>query len=309
MKLSNHQYFDLSHFSLIEISGKDAFSFLHAQITADLVDLKQRGWLFSAWCLPNGRVICTFIVYASGNSLFLMLPSMMKDKIIKRLSMFVLRSAVTLTDRSEEYVLIGLRGAGIDDLAGRHITSPVIQGRLTQTELFSLLRLPDAVPRRILIGKIEGLPELLNDITGNCTPGERAQWSLLDIEAGLPWIINATSESFLPQMLNLEEMQGLSYGKGCYPGQEIVARLHYRGQVKKRLYLGKGDAEILPGPGDKLEDRAGGILSGDVIDAERHPDGGFRLLAVVETDYADSTALRIQGLQDVSVQLQPIPYP
>jgi folate-binding protein YgfZ len=305
MNQASPKYFDLSHFSLLQISGKDAFEFLHGQFTADLHQLKTLDWLFSAWCLPNGRVICTFIIFTRDNSFFLILPSMLKDKICKRLSMFILRSQVTLKDVSDDYALAGLAGTGAESVL-QQITG---NKNLPGSPLYSLLKLPDQTPRYILISKMEHVEPLLNVIESSCSTCGRADWSLLDIEAGLPWIINATSEAFLPQMLNLEQLHGLSYQKGCYPGQEVIARLHYRGQLKKQLYLGSGKSSITPGAGDRLIHKESAAAVGDVLDAELHPSGEFRLLAVVETQYAENDRLYLESAPEIAVTLQPVNYP
>lgn len=303
---ASSRYFDLSHFSLLEISGSDAFEFMHGQITADLNQLETHGWLFSAWCLPNGRVIGTFIIYAFNGSLHMILPSMLKEKIMKRLSMFILRSQVSVKDVSEDYALTGLSDADIKKILQPSSTST---GNKIQSEKFIFLKLWDTAPRYILISKMEHVEDLMNNITAAYKSGERADWSLLDIEAGMPWIINATSEAFLPQMLNLDQMHGLSYQKGCYPGQEVIARLHYRGQLKKMMYLGAGKAKITPGAGDRLITKNNGNAVADVIDAEQHPSGRFSLLAVAETQYADHDDLCLEAASDISVKLQPIQYP
>ena len=310
MNQSVSRHFDLSHFSLLQISGNDAFEFLHGQITGDLQQLKLHGRLFSAWCLPNGRVICTFIIFTRDDSYFLVLPSMLKDKIVKRLSMFILRAQVTLKDVTDDYALMGLAGHDIEKTLVLSATDKLPgTGSMIQSEHFSCIVLWDKIPRYILAIKIEHIAGLLDRITASSTSGERTGWSLLDIEAGLPWITNSTSELFLPQMLNIDQIHGLSFQKGCYPGQEVIARLHYRGQLKRKMYLGSGQAGITPGAGDRLVHKNSGAVAGDVIDAELHPSGSFRLLAVVETQYVDSDELCLEAAVDISVKLQPITYP
>ena len=306
MPQSHPRYFDLSHFSLLEISGSDAFEFIHGQITADLNLAGTHGWLFSAWCLPNGRVISTFIIYVNNGSLHMIVPSMLKDKIMKRLSMFILQSRVSVKDVSEDYALIGLSDTDIKKILQHASTT---EGNKIQSEKITGLKLWGHTPRYLLISKMEYVEDLMNHITETSTPGERADWSLLDIEAGMPWIINATSEAFLPQMLNLDQMHGLSYLKGCYPGQEVIARLHYRGQLKKMMYLGTGKADITPGAGDSLITKSSGNVVADVIDAELYSSGGFRLLAVAETQYANHEDLCLEAAPEITVKLQPINYP
>ncbi|MGH8120840.1 MAG: YgfZ/GcvT domain-containing protein, partial [Gammaproteobacteria bacterium] len=161
----------------------------------------------------------------------------------------------------------------------------------------------------IVMCRQDNLHLLMERIHMRCKPGAPGGWELLDIEAGIPWITEATSESFLPQVLNLEEMQGLSYQKGCYPGQEVIARLHYRGELKRRLFLGTGYGEIVPVPGAGLERADAGARSGDVIDAARHPDGCLKLLAVADIHGADPGILRLQDAQQTSITLQALHYP
>ncbi|MBM2830237.1 MAG: hypothetical protein HW411_1027 [Gammaproteobacteria bacterium] len=305
-----NQYFDLSHFALLEISGNDANEFLQNQIAGDVSKLHSSGWLFSAWCQPDGRVICTFILFAEGTSLMLILPSMLKDKIINRLSKFILRSKVTIKDVSDEYALIGL--AGPDMYMILQTMHAGISGNANpkyQTEDLCILRMWGKTPRSILISRMDKVSTILDRVLIAFTEGDRATWSLMDIEAGIPWILEATSGAFLPQMLNIDQMQGLSYQKGCYPGQEVIARLHHRGQLKRRMYLGTCNNEVMPGPGDRLERTDTGTLAGDVIDAERHPDGGFSLLAVTEISAADGAPLRLHGTVQGHIKLQSITYP
>ena len=297
MTLPKPQYFDLSHFALLEISGDDAYTFLQGQIAGDLGLLNTAPWLFSGWCLPNGRVICTFIAFRQDHSLMLILPSMLRDKITKRLSMFVLRSKVTIKDVSDDYALTGLHGIDVNTV----IPAAVLEN-------ITVLKFSGHSPRCILISRMDHVSDVLNAATEKCTAGERAGWSLLDIESGLPWILNATTEAFLPQMLNLDDMQGLSYQKGCYPGQEVIARLHYRGQLKKKLYLGTTTGQVLPGTGDRIDNQDTGEYVGDVIDAEHGADDHIHLLAVLETRHADNPALRIPGLQDAPVTFQSLHY-
>lgn len=302
-------YFDLSHFALLEISGKDAHAFLQGQFTCDLGDLEKYGWLFSSWCLPNGKVICTFIIFIRDDIHYLILPAMLRDKIIQRIKMYILRSDVKINDVSDNYAILGLSGITIDKIL-HPITSANIQvkGQLRTSKDFSFLEFPGKPPRYILISKIESISKILDNITATSISGDRDTWSLLDIENGLPWIVNSTSENFLPQMLNIDHLHGLSFNKGCFPGQEIISRLHYRGQLKKKLFLGSGQADFTPGPGDRVVIKNNGQPVGEIIDAERNNIGGFSFLAVTEIESAGNDALALQEMTDVAVKLKPITY-
>jgi hypothetical protein len=299
------RYFDLTRFALIELTGSEAFAFLHRQITGDLNDINSRGWMFSAWCQANGRVICTFMVFGHNHSLFLILPAGMKDRIIRRLNMYVLRSDVRIRNASGDHVLLGLLGinATNTDIFGPGTWT----GKMLATEGSCVLEQWGLTPRCLVVCKNDTLAKVMEKIQGVCKKEEDSGWDLLDIEAGIPWITETTSEAFLPQMLNLDDIRGLSYQKGCYPGQEVIARLHYRGELKRRMFLATGRGETIPVPGAVLERVDTGARAGDVIDAACHPDGGFRLLAVADIN-AGSVPMRLKDNDQNTIQLQTICY-
>ena len=299
-------YLELHRFALIEISGEDAFPFLHRQISGDLNEIVSRGRMFSAWCHANGRVICTFLVFRRNHSLYLVLPAGMKDRILRRLTLYVLRADVRLTDASGGHTLLGLYGANltVTEIFGSGVRS----GEIFVNEGCSVLDLWGAVPRCLAICRNNHLASVTEKIQGMCSKGEASGWDLLDIEAGVPWITETTSEKFLPQMLNLDLMGGLSYEKGCYPGQEVIARLHYRGELKRRMFLGTGQGEYIPGAGTELIRADTGTRIGEVINAVPCPGGDFRLLAVAETD-GSSSPICLQDSSRSRITLQDLHYP
>ncbi len=306
--MDKNLHFDLSHFSLIQISGTDANQFLQNQLITDLDELNEYGWLLSAWCISNGRILCNFILYEQDDAYFLVLPSMFKQKIMQRLGMFVLRSKVDIIDCLENYALIGLYGVKSLDLLKQINKNVNNKGNhLQQSENCTVIHFQDDTPRMMLVIPIENLGNFMNQILMACEESDRSAWSLLDIESGIPWITEATSEQFLPQMLNLDLTGGLSHKKGCYPGQEIIARVHYRGEIKKRLFIGTGNSNITPGPGDQLEELETGKLVGDVIDAEPCQDGQFKLLAICEIKENGGYKARLRGSEETTVTLQAIP--
>ncbi|HSR61775.1 MAG TPA: folate-binding protein [Gammaproteobacteria bacterium] len=310
MSRSSNLFFDLSHFAMLEASGDDAADFLQNQLTCDINKLPPDEWCFCGWCLPNGRTICTFILFRRDDRFYFILPAMLKDKIMKRLGMYILRAEVTLKDVSEDFALLGLSGESIEStLKVSNITFDNNGYSVHTNADLSVLGLWNSTPRCIVICPIDRLSTLSKRIRIAFEEGDRSTWSLLDIEAGIPWITEAISEAFIPQMLNLDRMQGLSFQKGCYPGQEVISRLYFRGELKRRLYLGQGEGSITPGAGDQLEVTDSGKLAGDIVDAERHPDGGFRFLAVTQIDAAEKHSLRLRGGENNPVSLQPLHYP
>lgn len=288
-------FFDLSHFALLEISGDDARDFLHNQITADLSLLEQREWLYSAWCMPNGRVICTFLLFQMNNNFYLLLPSMLGEKIIKRLSMFILRSKVSIRDCSEDFTVLGFCGDSLHDFMNNLTTDISGKNIILESNV-----------RYIVIISNEYSETLYEKIDKQFREGTRSQWSLLDIEAGIPWITFNSSEQYLPQMLNLDNTDGLSYKKGCYPGQEIIARLHYRGEVKKLLFRGTVQGHTTPGTGDKICDKSSNTVIGEILDAEPTAENTFRFLAVCEKGSDSNRNLSLTETDCQSLTLQPV---
>ena len=268
----------LSGFALLAVTGNDRHAFLHGQFINDLNLIEEPKAQLSAWCNPKGQVITNFIIINTGISYLLIFKQDLKEFVQKRLSMFVMRSDITIEDITETSPLIGL--ANTKDLAslGDNITTNA--GEVHAIDGLVIICHPDNSGRYLITGTIDALtnklPELNNTLTSSSV------WQTLDIIAGLPWITSATQEQFLPQMLNLDALKGLSYQKGCYPGQEVIARLHYRGEVKKRLQIIKSDNELNIGDDiyiNKTESKAGTI-----VNSSHHPDGTFYSLAVITLD-------------------------
>ena len=231
----------LTRYGLLSVTGKDAREFLHAQLTNDVLNLAPDRAVLAGWCSAKGRLLATFLVIPSPQGFLLQLARDLAPAVAKRLSMFVLRSKVTIADESDAWTQDGVWGmdwnkTGVTWENGR-ATVEVEKGRYLQ-----LSPAPLAEP----------------------TAPESA-WTLQEIHAGRPFITGATQDQFVPQMVNLEKLGGIDFQKGCYPGQEIVARAQYRGQVKRRMVRLPAPAgvEIRPGQefnGGTVVDSADGEL-------------------------------------------------
>ena len=259
----------LSGFSILEVSGKDARGFLHGQLTNDLNALTVNHSQFSAWCNPKGQVIGNFIVIRREGGYLLILKSSLKDQARKRLGLYVLRADVSIHDRSGQLALLGIAHTWLDT------------GRLVGIEGLTTAALPNGSNRYLLAGAAGAMGAALDTLSGRVALAGSRLWEQLDIQAGIPWIGQETQARFLPQMLNLDLLRGLSYQKGCYPGQEVIARLHYRGKLKKRLALFKAATDLHVG--DRLYQKDLNNAVGDIINATA-PDGGAYALAVVRLD-------------------------
>lgn len=267
----------LSDFTLLAVTGEDRHRFLHGQFINDLNLIKSPAAQLSAWCNPKGQVISNFIIINTGISYLLVFKQELQDTIQKRLTMFVLRSDVKIEDISETSPLVGF--ANINNLSALSDNIPENAGDVHASDGLIIISYPDNSGRYLVTGTVEALINKLPEL--NTKTSDSAVWNLLDIKAGLPWITQATQEQFLPQMINLDALHGLSYQKGCYPGQEVIARLHYRGEVKKRLQLIKSGSELIIGNDIYLDCTDNKV--GTVINSVNNSNFNYGL-AVIELD-------------------------
>ncbi|HVJ12174.1 MAG TPA: folate-binding protein [Burkholderiales bacterium] len=198
----------LSRYGLLAVTGADARDFLHAQLTNDVAHLPADRAAFAGWCTAKGRLLATLLVIPAPDGFLLQLAKDIAPAVAKRLSMFVLRSKVKIADESDAWAQYG-----------------VWQPLLGVTWDGGTVSVPVGDRRHLKIGRGLAL---------DCSRAEE-DWTLEEIRAGRPLITAATQDKFVPQMVNLETLGGVDFQKGCYPGQEIVARAQYRGEVKRRM--------------------------------------------------------------------------
>ena len=278
--MSDNSLFELPFFSIIELSGNDAETFLQSQLCSDVGKLGNTSCQFSAWCNPKGRVIANFILYKSETNFNLIVSKDLTDTILKRFQMYVLRADVTFKDKTNELKMIGLRAPSLDI---DNILVPDKDQYISHSEDLSVIRIADKLKRVLIVGPHYSIDELLLKLEKDFTRQAPQLWQRNDIEAKLPWITGNTSESFLPQELNLEHLGGLSYDKGCYPGQEIIARVHYRGNINKGLHSFCTSADNLPASGTKVHMPGTDDGSGIIVNVVKIADKEYRLLVVSET--------------------------
>jgi folate-binding protein YgfZ len=282
----------LADHGLIRASGADAASFLHNLLTNDVTHLPADGARHAALCTAKGRMIASFLIWREGPDYLLLLSADILPAILKKLSIYVLRSKVKLADITAERALLGT--VGWPGGPREAMTTAPCQGgtaiRLDANRC--VLALPaGAVP--------EGIP-----------PGGRLEdWHLAEIRAGMPRIVAATQEAFTPQMVNYElaAVGGVSFQKGCYPGQEIVARTHYLGKVKRRMYR-VGLENAFPPGADVFTPEAGDQHCGAVVLSAPAPEGGFEALLVVQSSGMEANAVHIGKPDGPLARPLPLPY-
>ncbi len=300
---------DLSHFGVIEVGGGDAEKFLQGQFTNDLRQVTPERGQLSAWCSAKGRVMVDFGLFRRGENYCLLLPADLVDSVLKRLRLYVLRAEVKLADLSDQLARMGLAGPEAPRLLREHLGLAPPEDAWGSSQAdgeTTVLRLPGPVPRFVLLARPETLMGHWAGLAAEARPAGMAAWGLLDVLAGLPWIDHALAEEYIPQMLNFPALGGVSFTKGCYTGQEVVARSQYLGSVKRRLYLAKTAAGECPPTNAEIRGSGDGEeAAGKVVNAWPHPDGGCRLLAVLRIAAAEAGGLSLTGS---ALDLLELPY-
>ena len=276
---------DLSHLGLIAVTGEDATHFLQGQFTNDIRLVTTTHTQLSSHCTPKGRMLANFRVLRLDETLYLQLPRPQLELLLKRLRMYFMRAKVVLTDVSDDFVTLGLSGdQAPEGLAALFPALPEQANDLTRHGELTLIRLAGPIPRFQMLGPIAAMMSLWDTLAATATPVDAVHWTRLDIRAGIPTIHPETREAFVPQMANMQLIDGVSFTKGCYTGQEIVARMQYLGKLKRRLYLGEVTTDQAPRPGDDvfspISDSA--QTAGTILEAAALGDGRYEVSLVVE---------------------------
>jgi len=300
----------LGHLGLMACSGEDAQAFLHSQLSNDVKSLTPDSSAYAAYCSAKGRVLANVLLWREGEAYCLELARTLLPATQKRLTMFVLRSRVKLGDVSESRPVLGLAGrAAAEALTGLFPSLPQRPHQIVHdAAIGTLIALPGA--RFQLVAELESARQLWDRLAAVLTPVGAPCWQWLEIRNGIPLITPATQEQFVPQMANMELIGAVNFQKGCYPGQEIVARTQYLGQIKRRMVLAHLAGSVMPQPGDELFSSAlDGQASGMVVNAQAAPDGGYDLLAVVQTAGISESKLRLKSANGPTLRIEALPYP
>lgn len=288
----------LTHLSLIEVSGEDAKSFLHSQFTSDVNHLAENQAQHAGWCTAKGRMQASFLVWRQGDRYLLALANDLQEASQKRLQMFVLRAKVKLASATDTTPMLGLSGPqAAEALLDAGLPCPS-DPMTTQIKGDTMVIRLDA-SRFLLAAPESDMPALWQKLTQKARPAGNTVWRWLDIQAAYPLVTLATKEEFVPQMADFEKIGGVSFHKGCYPGQEVVARTQYLGKVKRHLFrldspnpLKAGDVLHSPDNPDQS--------CGMVMTAAPSPAGGFQALAVLQSNYSGN--VRLGSLEGPAVQ-------
>lgn len=306
----------LTHLGLIAATGDEAAHFLHNQLTNDVEHLDPAQARLAGYCSPKGRLLASLLIWKNADGILLQLPREIQPAVQKRLQMFILRAKAKLADVGDEHVMLGLAGpAAASALMPWFPELPLAIYDKIDTDAGTLIRHPNAfgIPRYQWITTPALAMEAWPQLAAVLQPAAPDAWQLADIEGGVPQITAATQEQFVPQMINFELIGGVNFKKGCYPGQEIVARSQYLGKLKRRMM----HARVETGDGTQANIVAGAeIFSADdpgqpcgmVVNAARANAQSFDCLVEIKLAAADGD-VRLGSADGPPLSFQPLPYP
>jgi folate-binding protein YgfZ len=299
---------------LIAVSGEDAASFLHSQLTNDVEHLGRGEARLAGFCTPKGRLQATLLMWRDDQSIYLQLPREIQPALQKRLTMFVMRAKAKLRDASLEpafEAVLGLGGANAEAALRQHIdTLPAAPYAKVEHALGTVIRLADVfgAPRYLWLTSSDTATAVLPALKSSLALGGNEAWRLAAVHAGVPQVTLKTQEQFVPQMINLELLGGVNFKKGCYPGQEIVARSQYLGKLKRRTALATVD-NAAARPGDEVYSTADPEQpAGMIVNAAVNGAGGADVLVEMKLGALEED-VRLGAASGSQLRFLPMPYP
>lgn len=299
---------DLHQFGTLRVAGEEAQSFLQNLLSNDIREVNSTRAQLSSFNSAKGRMLASFLIWRDGEDYLLQLPHSLVEVMRKKLGMYVLRAKVKVTDASDECIALGIAGSDAAEiLHGVFNVLPLETFACLSSAQGSVIKLSDT--RFQVISKQDHSEVLWTAFCLHATPVGSACWDFLNIRSGTPIILPQTQEQFVAQMVNFDLIGGINFKKGCYPGQEIVARTHYLGKLKRRMYLAHIDTKEVPQAGDELFSAdMDGQASGMIVNAAPAPSGGFIALAVVQMSSQGTQTIHWKSLQGAALKFLSLPY-
>lgn len=296
---------ELDEFTVIKVSGNDAPSFLQGQFSNDVNALENGQCQLNSYNSPKGRMYASFYLAKLEDAYYITIPQDICDMVVKRLRMFVMRAAVTL-DPMENDHCFGVSGKKICDKLSSIVSLPGEVFSATQKDSDIFLKIGE---QRILCFG-ENVNNVLSALNIETEKQDSKYWRRLDINSGIPNIFSSSQEEFVPQMVNFALIGGVSFTKGCYPGQEVVARMHYLGKLKKRMYRISLTSDDLPTPAENIYQKASENTQsvGQIVDAQYNEQGNIDALAVLQINSAENSALCVGSVNGPEITIESLPY-
>jgi tRNA-modifying protein YgfZ len=297
---------------ILHVTGDDALAFLHGQLSSDVTSLAPGAGQYWSYNSPKGRMLANGVLWRSPAStqdagVVMLLATDLAESVRRRLAMFVLRAKVSIDDATGHRALIGLAGDGSAAAARNAFgVAPPPLAAVMFDDAATAFMLPD---RRIaIVAATPAAPMLKAALARHASTVDTDTWRWFGIAAGVPWITAATTDLFVPQMANWDVLGGVNFQKGCYTGQEIIARMQYLGRLKERLFAFRADVLEAKPAARLYSSTFGEQACGTVVDAAPDPAGGIALLAVAQIAAADAGDLVLGAPGGPRLRRRPLPY-
>ena len=298
---------NLADRGLLEVSGEDAITFLQNQLTNDITKISDTEHQLTAWCNPKGRIIANFRAFKRGQNIYLIMAKDLVEMVMTKLSRYIMMSKVTINDATDSLVHFGYAGENAEHDLGLIMDKvPTEPNQILSHDSLSILRLPGDTPRFEVFGDVADASSLWSKCNVRAQPVSSQAWDFMNIRAGRPVVTAACTEEWIPQMLNFIAIDGVDFQKGCYPGQEVVARLNYLGKTKRRMYHLLIETDKVPSCNDAIVN-AEGTEVGKILNAVANPDDLVECLAVLKIADADK-AMFLTEASGASVTMMDLPY-
>jgi hypothetical protein len=294
----------LSHEGVLAVRGADAGKFLQGQLTCNLNYLSDTQASLGARCTQKGRMQSSFRILLEGDGVLMAMASELLEPQLADLKKYAVFSKSKLTDESAAWVRFGIDHGNVA-LSNLGLELPAETDSVVRND--GLIAIRVSAERAELWVPADRADAIKAKLSGLLTEGDLNRWLLGQIRAGIGQVMAGTRELFIPQMLNLQAVGGVSFKKGCYTGQEIVARMQYLGKLKRRLYRLQLDASELPEPGTQLFSPSHGSSIGEVVLAARS-EQHIELLAVLQAEAAEGGDIHVGALDGPALHLLDLPY-
>ena len=302
----------LAQFGVIDVAGDDAATFLHGQLTNDIEHLDAASARVAGYCSPKGRLLASFLAWREGHGVRLLVSKDVQAAVQKRLSMFVLRAKAKLSDASDAVAVVGFSGDVRDALSGVFDALPDGVHVKVDGPAGVLIRVPDAAGRKryLWIGPRAEVDARIAALAGTLPVVSPAVWDWLDVRAGEPRITQPVVEQFVQQMVNFDVIGAVNFRKGCYPGQEVVARSQYRGTIKRRTALAHvaGETDSVHAGVELFHSDDPGQPCVMIVNAAAAPAGGVDALVEIKLAALDSGSVHVGAADGPALAFDTLPY-
>jgi len=304
--MSNSSFTLLENSGMLGVTGRDAIKFLQGYITNDAQQLSPEIWQPGAFCNLQGRMVANFRMVNQAGQLLIKMDRQLVDVVQQFLQKYIVFSKADTINMTDSYCQVGVAGE-----AGTSVLQEIFGGLPEGNQACSvhdqhiILSIPGEYPRYELWLQPDTSASILDALGKHLVAIDEQAFSLNEIQAGWAWITAETSEQFIPQMMNLQAQDAISFDKGCYLGQEIVARMQYLGQLKRRMHRYTVVADSPPVVGDKIL-TGDGKVTGEIVSLAAASDepNAYEILAVVRDTESDSLHLE----SDAQLELMQLPY-